>query len=105
MKPVYFQEANKVLGPPEGVSEEECGKLPVYSDGVRCMSIWRLSDEDVAKIVETRGIILTVFSGASMPPVDLTVAPEAVWEDDIPSELADAHVEPNIETKPDNEQE
>ncbi len=37
MKPIKFPEANKTLGKPQGMTDDECGPLPVFSDG-KCAS-------------------------------------------------------------------
>jgi hypothetical protein len=38
MIPMEFKEANKKLLPPKGITDEECGTLPIYSDGQHLIS-------------------------------------------------------------------
>ncbi len=38
MKPIKFKEANKDLLKPEGMTDKECGSLPVFNDGQQCIS-------------------------------------------------------------------
>jgi hypothetical protein len=62
MKPIEFIEQNKTLGKPESMTDEECGSLPVFSDGNQCISCWQLTDEEIEKIKETKCIWLGVMS-------------------------------------------
>ena len=43
MKPGPFPQANRTLTKPQGMTDEECGPLPTYTDGTTCISMWRLS--------------------------------------------------------------
>ncbi|MDP3452063.1 MAG: hypothetical protein Q8R90_03820 [Bacteroidales bacterium] len=74
MKPVKFKEQNQQLGPPPGISEEECSPLPVYTDGKQCISCWELTPEEIAKVSKTGRIWLSVLSGQTQPPVWLSAA-------------------------------
>ncbi len=71
MIPVEFPEQTYVLGRPKGVSAEECNPLPVYSDGVRCVSCWELSEEEKAEVLRTGKIYLSIWSGSTHHPVML----------------------------------
>lgn len=72
MDPCGFDEANHVLGPPEGLREDQVGSL-------RCMiglmgsapviiSCFRATPADIAEIQRTGRVWLTVM-GTGMPPV------------------------------------
>lgn len=73
MKPIEFNEQNKVLLKPENMTDEECKSLPVFSNGKECISCWQLSDEEIEKLKETKCIWLGVLSGQTQPPVFLNV--------------------------------
>jgi len=80
MTPVKFKEQNQQLGPPPGMSEEECQPLPVFTDGKQCISCWELSKEDIEKVNKTGRIWLSVMSGLTQPPVWLSTE-ETVFVD------------------------
>lgn len=73
MTPTGFKECNKVLGAPQGMTSEEVMNLPIFTDGKSCTSVWELNDEDLAEIIKTKKIALTIYSGATQPPVALGV--------------------------------
>jgi hypothetical protein len=53
------------------MSEEECQDLAVYhdrKDGGRFISRWKVSDEDLVRIAETREVWVWII-GASHPPI------------------------------------
>lgn len=72
MNPINFTKVNRVLSKPPDMSVEECGSLPVYSDGQMCVSCWELTDGELDAIVKTRRIYCAVFAGESQPPILLT---------------------------------
>ncbi len=74
MKGVHFEESTDVLTRPSGMTEEQCGSLPIYrtSDG-HCISCWELSDEDLETLRRTKRGWLWVWSGKTQPPVSLSV--------------------------------
>lgn len=74
MKPVDFPQVNVRLGPPPGMTTEECGALPVYSDGNLCISLWSLSWPERVKVLLLGRVWLYVIAGRSQPPVSLEVA-------------------------------
>lgn len=69
--PVQFAEANLVLTPPPG-EEESVVQLPVLRDNGVIVSCWRPSEAELAEIMRTGRIWLSVWSGASSPPVYVT---------------------------------
>jgi len=74
MKPIMFPEVNMVLGPPLGMTLEECGPLPIHTDGVECISVWRLDPLELAMLNRNGGLIrLVVVSGPTQPPVALDI--------------------------------
>lgn len=72
MKPVEFKEQNKNLLKPSSMTDEECGSLPVFSDGELCVSCWSLSIKERIKMLFTGVLWLGVYSGKSQPPVWIT---------------------------------
>lgn len=73
MKPIEFKEQNKVLGKPESMTDEECGSLPVFSNGAECISCWQFTEEEIQKLIETKQIWIGVVSGQTQPPIFLSV--------------------------------
>lgn len=66
--PTGFPECNGVLN---GGDDPAIMNLPVYRNGVFCLSVWELTPEEVAQIVRDGRIALAVFAGTSQPPVYL----------------------------------
>lgn len=72
MKPVNFREVNKTLGKPASMSDDECGSLPVYTNGEHCISCWKAdSFLERVRLLITGRIFLTVVSGDTQPPVSI----------------------------------
>ena len=69
MKWVEFLEQTKLLGPPRGVSNKDCGTLPVFCDGQQCISKWELNEEEKKHVAEKGYIWLRIWAGNSQPPV------------------------------------
>lgn len=67
--PELFPEANVVLGPPKGVSDEECGTLPVRRNGETLVSCWRLSPAEIEEIQRTGCVWLSIWGQVTQPPV------------------------------------
>lgn len=72
MVPIKFPEAIKTLQKPEGWTDEQCGPLPVTSDGMECISCWRPSWRERLSILFFGKIWLEVWSGTTQPPVALS---------------------------------
>lgn len=81
MEPAKFPQSNKILTAPKGL--DNCGVLPVFTNGEICVSLWKLSDEEVQKIIETKHVWLFVWSGVTQPPVSMSIS-ESVFEDPEP---------------------
>lgn len=64
---VEFDGQNLVLQPPTGA--ENVRPLPIFRNGFCCVSCWELTDEELAEIVRTRRVFISVFSGNTQPPV------------------------------------
>lgn len=71
MKPTTFPEQTKTLGPPLGMTREECGELGVYTDGTRCLSLWTLTWRERLQVLFRGRVWLWVLSGYTQPPVAL----------------------------------
>jgi len=41
MEPDQFKQSTKKLRPPKGMTKEECGDLPVWTDGTQVISLGR----------------------------------------------------------------
>lgn len=68
-KPVGFGGANSLMLAPEG--DSECLDLQVFNDGNQVISCWQLSDTEIANLIETRCVWLSI-KGAGMPRVLLS---------------------------------
>ena len=66
---VEFPEVNAHLGKPIDMSDEECGTLPVYTDGTQCISCWRLTPEEMEHVQKTHCVFVGVHSGRTQPPI------------------------------------
>jgi len=79
MEPIKFQQANKELLKPLGMTDEECGSLPIYTDGKRCISLWKMTWRERLSALFFGKIWLSVHSGQTQPPVWLMAAKE-IWK-------------------------
>jgi hypothetical protein len=73
MKPIPFAQSNKTLGPPPGMTNEECGSLPIYNDGVYCVSCWQMSWRERLSALFFGKVWLHVMGGHTQPPVAIDV--------------------------------
>lgn len=69
MQPQRFPEANRLLGPPEGV--QDCRALSTFTDGEQHISMWVPDEEDRARIAAGEPIWLRVLAPVP-PPVEVT---------------------------------
>lgn len=70
MMPRDFPEKTHELGPPPSLSEEECGRLPVCTDGKQCVSCWTPSLRERLSILFFGRVWLCVMNGdETQPPV------------------------------------
>lgn len=69
MIPVKFKEANRTLLKPSDMTDAECSSLWVYTDGVQCISCWKLSWKQRLKALLFGRVWLSVRSGSTQPPV------------------------------------
>lgn len=76
MEPMKFEQANKNLLKPQGMTDEECGSLPVFSDGQQCISLWKMTWRERLSALFFGKIWLSVYSGQTQPPVWLMAANE-----------------------------
>lgn len=71
MKPVEFPEANRNLTKPKGMTDKECGPLPVLTDHKACCSKWKLTLMERIRLLIRGHLWLVVCSGETQPPVSL----------------------------------
>lgn len=69
LEPIKFKEANKNLGRPSNMTEEECKSLWVYNDGYGCISCWKMTFRQRLSALFFGKIWLSVLSGKTQPPV------------------------------------
>lgn len=73
MKPSSFPQATKTLAKPGNMTEEECGPLPVYSDGTQCISLWQMTWPERLKALFFGRLWVFVYSGVTQPPIGFVV--------------------------------
>jgi hypothetical protein len=71
MEPMAFKEANKILMKPHGMTDEQCSSLPIYNDGIQCISCWKMTWRERISALLFGRIWLWVVSGVTQPPVAL----------------------------------
>ena len=71
MEPIHFEQANKNLLKPEGWTDEQCGSLPVFTDGKECISLWKMTWRERISALFFGKVWLFVHSGQTQPPVGL----------------------------------
>jgi hypothetical protein len=74
MTPIEFDEQNKVLTAPPGMTPDECGNLPVYNDGAQSISAWKPSLRERIGILLGAPVWLSVLAGSTQPPVSVWVS-------------------------------
>lgn len=84
MEPINFKYATKVLGKPQGMTDDECGPLPILNDGETCVSCWAPSFKERLSILLFGKVWLWVYSGSTQPPVALLGAREIFKEQKAP---------------------
>lgn len=73
MEPINFPQANRKLGKPVGMTDKECGPLPIFNDGVYCTSCWQMTWRERFSAFFFGKVWLSVMSGQTQPPVSLEV--------------------------------
>ena len=69
MKPMKFKEVNKNLLKPDNMTEEQCESLWVNTDGIVCVSCWKMSIKQRINALLFGKVWLSVRSGVTQPPV------------------------------------
>lgn len=69
MEPQKFEEANRNLLKPQGMTDEECGSLPIWTDGKECISCWKMTWRERLSALFFGKVWLSVYSGQTQPPV------------------------------------
>lgn len=73
MKAITFKEANQLLHKPEGITDEQCQALPVWTDKKHCVSCWQATWKERLFFLLTGRVWLWVWSGHTQPPVAASV--------------------------------
>lgn len=77
MTPGAISGATKMYGKPDGMTDEECGRLLVRegtdSGWPTLTSAWYPTPEEVARLRAGAPVYLTIFGAGGHPPVALTV--------------------------------
>lgn len=67
--PVKFEGYNSELLAPSGMDNLSCSSLPVFKNGVNCVSCWEFSEAELEQIIKTKRVYISLWSGRSQPPV------------------------------------
>lgn len=78
MIPDRFPEKTKTLKKPDSMTDEECSSLDVFSDGINCISKWKMSWRERLHCLCRGYVWLYVVSGQTQPPVSV-VAKKTVF--------------------------
>ena len=73
MEPMQFKQANKNLLKPESMTDEECGNLPVFTDGVQCISLWKMTWKERLLALLFGKLWVYVISGYTQPPIGFII--------------------------------
>lgn len=68
-KPIDWEGANKTLNPPKGYEQEQVISMRIFSNGVVCVSKWKLSQQAIDEINNTGCLFVSLISGNTQPPV------------------------------------
>lgn len=71
MTPTKFPESNMVLTAPKGM--DNCGALPVHTDGEMCVSLWTASWRERLGLLLHGRLWVFVWSGRTQPPIGLSI--------------------------------
>ena len=69
MKPISFKGQEIELRRPPGMTEEECGPLPIVRLGETCVSCWKMDWRERLKALFTGVVWVGVLSGRTQPPI------------------------------------
>lgn len=73
MKPIDFEQVNKILQKPASMTDAECSSLRVFTDGQQCISCWQLSwKERLSAVLFGKVWLSVVSSSGTQPPVAIT---------------------------------
>ena len=71
MEPIKFKQANKELLKPQGMTDEQCGSLLVFTDGDECVSLWKMTWKERLSALLFGKVWVWVISGNTQPPISL----------------------------------
>lgn len=69
MKPIEFEEQNKILTKPEGWTDEQCISLHCFCDDERVISRWQMTWRERLIALFTGKMWVSVISGRTSPPI------------------------------------
>jgi len=86
--PVKFEGSNVKLKKPPNMDDLQCTELPIFKNGVNCVSCWEFSEEEIEYILKNKRIYVSIWSGPSQPPlfvgtetdVRMLIADNGVWK-------------------------
>jgi hypothetical protein len=72
MTPIHHSLCNDVLRRPEGLTEEECGDLPIFRNDTCVVSFWRPEPAELQALAAGQPIMLAIAS-QTHPPLSVSV--------------------------------
>lgn len=80
MEPIKFKQANKELLKPQSMTDEQCGSLPIFTDGNECISLWKMTWKERLSALLFGRVWVWVVSGRTQPPIALWAIREIFTE-------------------------
>ena len=68
-QPIEFNGSNRILQPPKGYDKEQVTPMHIFTNGVICVSKWKLSEEALKEVLETGCLFVSLISGHTQPPI------------------------------------
>ncbi|WP_426491078.1 hypothetical protein [Hymenobacter sp. 102] len=75
--PVEFPEQTAVLQKPANMTDEQCRPLPIMRKDGQCISVWKLTPEEMVSVNLTHSVVVGVVSGVTQPPIWIEAAAPA----------------------------
>jgi hypothetical protein len=73
MKPINFEQENKILTKPKDMTNKECGDLPVFNDGIVSYSCWRANFRERLSLLLFGNVWVGVRGGKTQPPITIII--------------------------------
>jgi hypothetical protein len=88
MRTVEFEEQVVVLLKPPSMIDEQCGSLPIWTDGSECISKWKMSFREKMHCLFCGFVWVRIISGNTQPPI-LIEAHNEMFKEEVKDDLND----------------